>query len=263
EIQVKNEKGGPKTTSGPKVVVEDAGGTSAKKGSGGGGGSASKGTKVETTVAKEVGEATVTHPKLYTRIASKVRRATLALMDGLVPDPLDAFELMIRYAGSFEAAKEAVRERNLEDGFAIGWACYLLFPTWERASTFAFTTVERGVITQVIAAVGVAENAFNEGLVRGFLYGEKHSEAQLNRVRQRALDAVHRSERTVYGRYLGDGVYQFVRDDVFLFAGTLHEATRAVLAESERRREARNEKERLERDREQIEQDYLIDMARK
>jgi hypothetical protein len=275
----------PPVTSGPKVVVEDtaprgqvtkakttthvpsgevvSGEIGGRSPHPGGGGAAPAPAKATREVASEAVEGVARNRKLGARIASKVGKVTWALIDGLVPDPLDAIELLINYAEAFEAAKAAVRKRNLEKGFATGWACYLLFPTWERAQTFARTHVEKDVITQVIDAVGVAENAYNEGLVRGFLYGEKHSTAQLNRVRQRALDAVHRSGRTVEGYYLGDGVYQFVRDDVYLFAGTLLAATREVLAESERRKEMREEVERLKRDRERIERDYEIDMARK
>ncbi len=272
----------PAVTSGPAVIVEDTaprgqvtkGKTTTHVRSGelvsgeiGGkphvGGSGAAPAKAGKEVASEAVEGIARNRKLAARIASKVGKVAWAVIEGLIPDPLDAIELLINFAESFTAAKAAVRKRNLEKGFAMGWACYLLFPTWDRAQTFARTYAEKDVITQVIDAVGVAENAFNEGLVRGFLYGEKHSPAQLDRVRQRALDGVHRSGRTVEGHNLGDGVYQFVRDDVPLFAGSLLAATREILAESERRKEAREEAARLERNRERIERDYEIDMARK
>ncbi len=211
--------------------------------------------KVATEVASEAVEE-VARPRKLAGLGAKVGKATLALIDGLMPDPTDAIALLISFAESFNAAQEAVRKRNLENGFAVGWACYVLFPTWERARTFARTYVEKDVITQIIDAVGIAENAYNEGLVRGFRYGEKHSTAQLDRVRQSALDAVHRSGRTVNGDYLGDGVYQFVRNDVFLFAGALLKATREVLAHSERRREAREERERFEREARKAREDF-------
>jgi hypothetical protein len=163
---------------------------------------------------------------------------------------------MINFAESFKAAQEAVRKRNLEKGFAVGWACYVLFPTWERAQTFARTYVEKDVITQIIDAVGIAENAFNEGLVRGFRYGEKHTTAQLDNVRQRALNAVHRSGLTVYGDNLGDGEYRFALQDVYLFAGALMVPTRAVLADSEQRKAAREERERNERESRKAREDF-------
>jgi hypothetical protein len=205
----------------------------------------------------------VARPRRLAGLGAKVGKATLALIDGLMPDPTDAIAAMINVAESYKAAQEAVRKRNLEKGFAIGWACYALFPTWERAQTFARSYVEKDVITQIIDAVGIAENAYNEGLVRGFRYGEKHSTALLDLVRQRALDAVHRSGQTVNGHYLGDGVYQFVRDDVYLFASALRPAAREVIEEAEARRELREHMEDLHRRREQIERDYEIDMARK
>jgi hypothetical protein len=215
--------------------------------------------KVEKTVGSKVATEAVeevARPRRLAGLGAKVGKATLALIDGLMPDPTDAIALLIDYAESFKAAQEAVRKRNLEKGFAIGWACYVLFPTWERAKTFARTYVEKDVITQIIDAVGIAENAYNEGLVRGFRYGEKHSTAQLDRVRQRALDAVHRSGLTVNGNNFGDGVYQFVRDDVYLFAGALQKATREVLADTERRKEAREERERLEREARKAREDF-------
>jgi hypothetical protein len=210
-------------------------------------------------VGTETVEELVSHGKLHTRVAAKIGKAALTLIDGLMPDPTDAIMMMIEYALSFEAAKEAIRQRNLEKGFAIGWACYLLFPMWERARTFARTHVEKNVITLIIDAVGVAENAYNEGLVRGFLYAERFSTTQTNRVRQLTLDAVHRSGQTVAGHYLGDGVYQFVRDDVYLFAAALRRATRDVLEESERRKYYRENRDRLE----QIASEHEMHMARK
>jgi hypothetical protein len=53
----------------------------------------------------------------------------------------------------------------------------VLFPTWARAETFARTHVEKDVITQIIDAVGIAENAYNEGLVRGFRFGVRPADA--------------------------------------------------------------------------------------
>jgi hypothetical protein len=192
-------------------------------------------------VATEVAEDALKRRKVFMRVA----RAIPKLIDGLVPDPTDVIEMMIQYAQAFEAARAAVRKRNLERGFAIGWAAYLVVPRWEWAVYFADTHVDKGVITQVIDAVGVAENAFNEGLVRGFIYGEKHSKAQLDRVRQRAFEAIHRSGQTV-GRDIGDDVYQFGRDDVYSFAGALLPAAVAVIADAEQRKEIREERERME-----------------
>ena len=215
--------------------------------------------KVEKTVAGKVAEKVVeevARPRRLAGLGGKIGKATLMLIDGLMPDPTDAIAMMIQFAESFKLAQEAVRKRNLEKGFAMGWACYVLFPTWNRAQTFARTYVEKDVITQVINAVGIAENAFNEGLVRGFRYGEKHSAAQLDRVRQRAFNAIQRSGRTINGRHLGDDVYQFVRDDVPLFAGTLLTATRAVLADSERIKEERETRERHARAAEKARADF-------
>ena len=42
----------------------------------------------------------------------------------------------------------------------------------------------------------MAENAFNEALVRGFIYREKHSKTQADTLRQMAFDTLTRIERT-------------------------------------------------------------------
>jgi hypothetical protein len=114
----------------------------------------------------------------------------IELLEALIPDPLDALELMVDFAGSYAQAREAIRDRNRLNGFAIGWAAYLVIPRWGWAKWFAYTSISRNVVTEVLGAAGVAENAFNDGLVRGFIYGEKHTTAQSDKLRQMAFDAV-------------------------------------------------------------------------
>jgi hypothetical protein len=190
------------------------------------------------TVVKAAGERAAS---LFKRVAAKVG---LELLDALVPNPLDALELMVDFAESFTKAREAIRQRNLENGFAIGWAAYLVIPRWEWAKGFAHTVASRDVATQILDAVGIAENAFNDGLVRGFIYGEKHTTAQADRVRQKAFNAVLKATGHTPGRYDGDDLYTFDRDDVYSFAGALHPAAVEVLKEADRRRAARLEQER-------------------
>ncbi len=100
------------------------------------------------------------------------------------------------------------------------------------------------MVTEILGTAGVAENAFNEGLVRGFLFGERHSAAQVQEVRQKAFDAIRRQDRSV-GRDTGNDVWQFDRDDVYTFAGALLSYADWFLAEADRRREERLEQERL------------------
>jgi hypothetical protein len=192
----------------------------------------------EKTAVKTVGERAAS---LFKRVAAKVGPK---LLDALVPDPLDALELMVDFAESYTQAREAIRRRNLQNGFAIGWAAYLVIPRWEWAKGFAHTVASKDVATQVVGAVGIAENAFNEGLVRGFIYGEKHTTAQADRVRQAAFNAVLKATGHTPGRYDGDDLYTFGRDDVYSFAGALHPAAVKVLEEADRRRAARLEEER-------------------
>ena len=123
-------------------------------------------------------------------MAEKLGKLGIELIEGLVPDPLDALELMYDFAGSYKEAWNRIKQDNLQNGFAMGLAAYLVIPRWEWAEYWARTTVSRDVATQVIGAVGIAENAYNEGLVRGFLYGEKHSKAQADKLRQKAFNAL-------------------------------------------------------------------------
>jgi hypothetical protein len=185
--------------------------------------------------------------QLYKRLAEKLGKVGIELIEGLVPDPLDALELMYDYAASYKEAWNRIKQDNLENGFAMGLAAYLVVPRWEWATYWARTIVSRDVATQVIGAVGIAENAYNEGLVRGFLYGEKHTKAQADRLRQKAFNALVKVGN-MPGHYEGDDVYTFGRNDVYSFAAVLHPTAAAVLKEAERRRAARIESEKLRED---------------
>jgi hypothetical protein len=207
----------------------------------------------EKAAAKELEKAATKGGRLYARVAAKVG---IELVEALVPDPLDAISLLIDVAGAFAEAKQAIAQRNLESGFAIGWGAYLVIHDWEWAKWFAYTTVSRDVVTEILDAAGVAENAFNEGLVRGFIYGEKHTTAQSDRVRQQAFDAVLRTTGHTPGRYDDDDLYTFGRDDVYSFAAALRPAVSEVLKEAERRRAARLEEERLAKQAEVVRREF-------
>jgi hypothetical protein len=171
--------------------------------------------EAEHAAAKELGKATVEaaakgSEKLYKRVLGKIGRAALEL---LIPDPTDALALMWDFAGSYFEAWNRIKRDNLENGFAIGLAAYLIIPRWDWALYHARTTVSRDVATQVVGAVGIAENAFNEGLVRGFIYGERHSKVQADKLRQLVFNALVKAER-MPGHYEGDDVYTFGREDV-------------------------------------------------
>jgi hypothetical protein len=220
---------------------------SAKSGSAPGGDRSGSGAGGGGKVVKEGGEAAAeaaASPKFYRRLAAKLGRIGMEVVDGLVPDPLDALELMYDFAGSYKEAWNRIKRDNLTTGFAIGLAAYLVIPRWEWAKYYARTTVSRDVATQVLGAVGIAENAFNDGLVRGFIYGEKHATAQANRLRQKAFDALVKAGR-MPGRYEGDDVYTFGRDDVYSFAAALQPTAVSVLKEADRRKAARIEAEKL------------------
>jgi len=235
----------------PKTMAHEAEGVAAKEGEKV---SVKEGEKVaakeiEKVAAKGVEKAATKGGALYARVAAKVG---IEVLEAMVPDPLDAISLLIDFASAFGEAKEAIRQRNRESGFAIGWAAYLVVPRWEWARWFAYTTVSRDVVTEILGAAGVAENAFNDGLVRGFIYGEKHTTAQSDSVRQKAFDAVLKTTGHTPGRYGGDDLYTFDRDDVYSFAAVLRPAVEVVLQESDRRRAARLEEERLAKQAEEV-----------
>jgi hypothetical protein len=58
------------------------------------------------------------------------------------------------------------------------------------------------------------------------------------------------------GRYDGDDVYTFGRDDVYSFAGALHATAVKVLKDADKRREARLEAERLKKHQEQLQKRF-------
>jgi predicted nucleic acid-binding protein len=192
----------------------------------------------EQVAVKEAG-------RLWPRLAAKVG---LELLEALVPGPLDAVGLLIDVANAYAEAKEEIRKRNLRNGVAFGLAAYLVVPRWQWAKQFQHRVVERDVVTQVLDAVGVAENAFNEGLVRGYLFGERHTVKQADALRQRAFEAIRHDGRSV-GRQVEEDVWQFDADDVYTFGGVLIPVADWFLAEADRRRKEREEREQRERNR--------------
>lgn len=160
-----------------------------------------------------------------------------------MPSPLDAIGWMVDFFGSYAEAREAIRERNLRSGVAIGIAAYLVIPRWEWAQ-FAHTVVSRDVITERSSARPASRRTPS---TRAWSAGSSSTSAiprsMADRLRQRAFDSVLREGRTV-GRYVGDDVWSFDRDDVHTFAGVLMPTADWLLAEADRRRRAREAAER-------------------
>lgn len=206
-------------------------------------------------VLKEAGDVaagTAGKGRVYLKAAAKFG---VAVVDGLIPDPTDAIAMMIKVAMAYDEARQEIRRRNLRRGFSVGWAAYLVVPRWDWAKWFAKTEVSRDVITLVVDAVGVAESAYNEGLVRGFIYGEKHSKRQANKVRQEAFEKLRRQEISV-GTLVDGDVYAFDRNDVYRFSGALRPAANAVVDEADRRGAERIAKEARARLGEQYRKDF-------
>lgn len=206
-------------------------------------------------VATEVGQAATEAAgkgRVFMKAAGKFG---ISVVNALIPDPTDAIALMINYLSAYEEAKAEIRRRNLRKGFAVGWAAYLVIPRWDWAKWFARTEVSRDVIALVLGAVGIAESAYNEGLVRGFIYGEKHSKRQADRARQRAFDALVKENR-MPGRYEDDDTYTFGRDDVWAFASVMQRAANEVVDDADRRGAERLAAEARAREAEKYRKDF-------
>ena len=200
--------------------------------------SVKEGGKVLAKEAEKVGG------RMWSRVAAKVGTE---LLEALVPGPLDAIMLLVDYASAFEAAKEAIRANNTRLGVTIGLASYMVIPRWEFAKGFAHTVIDRSLEIQILGAEGIAENAFNEGLLRGYLFGERFTTKQMDALRQKAFDELHRAGYSVGRQIDDDGTYQFDHDDVYWFAGMLGPVADWFLAEAGRRKEAREDAERERR----------------
>jgi hypothetical protein len=53
-------------------------------------------------------------------LSTQAAKIGIELLEAPIPDPLDALELLVDFAGSYAQAQEAIRERNRVNGFAIG-----------------------------------------------------------------------------------------------------------------------------------------------
>jgi hypothetical protein len=160
------------------------------------------------------------------------------LLEVGIPGPDDAIMMLGDFAGSYAEAWKAMEKRGLHRGFAAGFAAQLLSfdPDWVRAK-LAYRYANPSMATNLVGGRGKEERKFNEGLARGYFYGQRHSAQQVATVRERAFAALARSGRSI-GTSSGFDV-----DDVWRLASVLMPTANAVIAEAERRTEKRLMKE--------------------
>lgn len=83
------------------------------------------------------------------------------------------------------------------------------------------------MVTEVLGAAGIGENAFNGGLVRGFAYRERHSAKQLRSARERAFETLVSAGHSIGTEPL------FNYDDVYTLAAVQLPTANAVVTEGD------------------------------
>jgi hypothetical protein len=209
---------------------------------------AAAGAKVESTVvhAAEAASVEVKAATRLSRVGSGLAKIGSLGFNLLLPGPLDALALMVQFAGSYAAAQEAIRSRNTRTGFAIGLSAFLLGRSHEavRKHLTRRFVLDREVHTQVVGAVGIAENAHNSGLDSGFNYGALLSDDAKDALRDFGFSAL-----AAQGR-LPERSELFAAEGVWRLAGAILPAVdqifEAMRAAAERQREEERRKRRLE-----------------
>jgi hypothetical protein len=198
--------------------------------------------KAAETVVKMEGKAAETvvkaEVKAGARLASRAGRLALS---ALLPGPEDAIMLMYEFAGSYKEAWEIIEERYTRRGIAMGIAAGMLGLDfkWVEANLWR-RFVSADVATQVIGAVGKAERAYNDGLVRGHKYGAGHPRSLKNQLLGEAF-AVLAAEG-----YQTDEEQLFSVDTVARVAHVLTPIADDFLRQAAERRAARERREAKE-----------------
>jgi hypothetical protein len=177
-----------------RMLTQDVGGVGSAKRSGGGGGSGGVGKLAEEVGEEATQAAERTGVRSGLKSAAKaggkmVGKIALGIGKALLPSPLDVAFLIQGLGDSLNEARAEIRRNKRVDGFATGWASYLISHDWWEARHFERTYNDMDVATQVLDAVGIAKNAFNEGLLLGFAYAEQYSDADSNRMLDAAANA--------------------------------------------------------------------------
>jgi hypothetical protein len=187
--------------------------------------------KAGAGTAKRVeGAAVGAEEALIDRIGAKVG----SIVEGLLPTPLDALMLEAQFAGSYEDAWEAIETRNTRNGITVGITAGImgLDSGWVTANVWR-RIAARDVETEILGAVGKAERAFNDGLVRGHRYGFGHPPRLKKKILARAYWAL--AQRGIEVREEDRNTF----DTLTLLAGVLTPIVDDFLARVASRRKAR------------------------
>lgn len=177
-----------------------------------------------------------------TRLTSHAGRLGVAL---LLPGPEDAVMLMVNFAGSYGEAWEIIEKRHTRSGIAFGIAAGLLGLDWTWVSQNLWRRfADRDVATQILAAVGKAERAFNDGLVRGHKYGTGHPQEMKNAILKEVFTAFAQEG------YKTDEIGLFNVDTVARVARAVMPIADDFLRQAAKRRQAREQREEQRRRRE-------------
>jgi hypothetical protein len=193
-------------------------------------------TKAEEATTKVLVKA---EGKTASRLASRAGRLGLSL---LLPGPEDAVMLMVDFAGSYEEAWEMIEQRYTRSGITMGIAAGMMGLDWEWVIQNVWRRFAvRNVETEILGAVGKAERAYNDGLVRGHKYGAGHPRGMKDRILGEAFTILAEEG------YQADEEGRHTVDTVARVARVLTPIADDFLRQAAERKEARERREDRQR----------------
>jgi RHS repeat-associated protein len=95
-----------------------------------------------------------------------------SLIEGLIPNPLDALMLYVTFFATITEAKEKIKSDRFSFGFAEGLAASISkqSPSWVK-DNLIIKVAEASIGEQVAGFTGIKENATNKGIVAGYKFG--------------------------------------------------------------------------------------------
>jgi hypothetical protein len=196
-------------------------------------------TKAGGPIAKAEGKlveaAAKAEGKLGSRLAKGAGRMGLSM---LMPGPEDAIMLMVDFAGSYTEAHDTIRQNYTRQGVAMGIAAGMMGLDWAWVQENLWRRfATRDVATQVIAAVGLAERSYNDGLGRGHKYGAGHPQRMRSELLAEAFALLAQEG------YATDEEGLFTLETVARVARVLMPIADDFLRQAAERREARQRRE--------------------
>jgi hypothetical protein len=153
----------------------------------------------------------------------------------------DALMLEFEYFTSYAKAHDIIREKNTEKGFAVGMAASLMGAS---PKDFGLNAIDRGVVTQVLGAEGIAEKSHNKGVYDGYKYAQTLSIEERNKLRNEAFKSLATSSRMGYHTKSEDS---FDKTDVIRTAGQMLPGVQKLFSETRKAAELEELKNRKEK----------------